>query len=85
MGQQLLLVWARAPIQRQQSGAHGRCLMLWQTHFELSFDQQTYRWHMDSFRGKPLLVNFWANRCVEELPLLDFFTKENKAKTGKFC
>lgn len=38
---------------------------------------------MESFRGKPLLVNFWATwcpPCVEELPLLNRFYGERKAQ-----
>ena len=34
------------------------------------------------FRGSPLLLNFWATwcpPCVEELPLLNIFHRENKA------
>ena len=38
---------------------------------------------VESFRGKPLVLNFWATwcpPCVEELPLLNAFFMENKAK-----
>ena len=37
---------------------------------------------MQAFRGKPLLVNFWATwcpPCIEELPLLNDFFKQNHA------
>ncbi|SFF11691.1 TlpA family protein disulfide reductase [Paracidovorax wautersii] len=38
---------------------------------------------MQSFRGKPLVLNFWATwcpPCVEELPLLNGFYREQKAR-----
>jgi thiol-disulfide isomerase/thioredoxin len=37
---------------------------------------------MQSFQGRPLLINFWATwcpPCVEELPLINTFYQENKA------
>jgi thiol-disulfide isomerase/thioredoxin len=38
---------------------------------------------MASFRGKPLLVNFWGTwcpPCIEELPLIDAFFQQNQSK-----
>lgn len=43
---------------------------------------QGTRLSMESFRGKPLLINFWATwcpPCVEELPLIDDFFRQNRA------
>ena len=37
---------------------------------------------MQSFQGRPLLVNFWATwcpPCIEELPLIETFYQQNKA------
>jgi thiol-disulfide isomerase/thioredoxin len=44
---------------------------------------QGQRLDLGSLRGKPLLVNFWATwcpPCVEELPLLNAFYRQNSAK-----
>ncbi len=52
--------------------------------WNLSFDTpEGTPFLMSSFRGKVLLVNFWATwcpPCIEELPLLDYFYRENKDK-----
>ena len=53
---------------------------LWAMNFDTPDGQPQ---PMSSFRGKPLLLNFWATwcpPCVEELPLLDAFYQEQKAK-----
>jgi thiol-disulfide isomerase/thioredoxin len=51
----------------------------------LTFDTPTgEKLVMQSLRGKPLLVNFWATwcaPCIEEMPLLDRFYRENLAKS----
>lgn len=38
---------------------------------------------MVSFQGRPLVINFWATwctPCVEEMPLIDAFFRENESK-----
>src|SRR5574343_631825 len=45
-------------------------------------DPQGNALNVQQFQGKPLLINFWATwcpPCIEELPLLDAFYKENKS------
>lgn len=38
---------------------------------------------MTAFKGKPLVINFWATwctPCIEEMPLIDAFFRENESK-----
>lgn len=52
---------------------------LWGMSFETPEGAQL---SLSTFRGRPLLINFWATwcpPCVEELPLLDSFYRQNKA------
>jgi thiol-disulfide isomerase/thioredoxin len=52
---------------------------LWQTGFDTVAGEVLA---MASFKGRPLLLNFWATwcpPCVEEFPLLDAFYRENSS------
>ena len=52
---------------------------LWQQRFQSPDGAQ---WAMQSLRGQPLVVNFWATwcpPCIAELPLLDDFYQQNAA------
>ena len=64
----------------QASAGTDRADMLWPLAFDTPTGQSL---PMQSLRGKPLVVNFWATwcpPCVEELPLLDGFFREHAAK-----
>lgn len=53
---------------------------LWNSSFE-GLDGQALR--MEALRGRPLLLNFWATwcpPCIQELPLLNAFYGEHRAK-----
>lgn len=46
-------------------------------------DLQGQRWTSASLKGRAVVLNFWATwcpPCVEEMPLLDAFFRENSAK-----
>ncbi len=52
----------------------------WQLNFQTPGGQSLA---MTAFQGRPLLINFWATwcpPCVEEMPLLDAFFREQGAK-----
>ena len=70
------LAWWRLQPRAVQAGAEQA---LWTQAFDTPEGAQLA---MGAFAGKPLLLNFWATwcpPCVEELPLLNTFHRENKA------
>lgn len=64
-----------------QKPVSGDLTDLWQMQFDTPDGSKLA---MQSLKGKPLLINFWATwcpPCVEELPLLEGFYSQNKAKS----
>ena len=52
----------------------------WDTQWD---DPQGEPLRLATFKGRPLVINFWATwcaPCVEEMPLLDAFYRENKGR-----
>lgn len=66
---------------RVEQGRPDAAGVLWPMNFDTPTGTQLA---MQSLRGKPLVLNFWATwcpPCVEELPLLDAFYRQNAAKS----
>lgn len=66
---------------RAASGPSDAAAVLWPLDFETP---EGTTLAMQSLRGKPLVLNFWATwcpPCIEELPLLDAFYRENSPKS----
>ena len=66
--------------QRRSAAEAGVDTALWRTSFERPGGGQL---GLASFRGRPLLLNFWATwcpPCVAELPLLDQFQREQSSR-----
>jgi thiol-disulfide isomerase/thioredoxin len=54
---------------------------LWATEFDTPNGELL---RMSDFQGRPLVINFWATwctPCIEEMPLIDAFFRENKEKS----
>ncbi|MBK6296289.1 MAG: TlpA family protein disulfide reductase [Rhodoferax sp.] len=71
------LAWWRHAL---RDGDAGAVQALWQLDFDTPSGGKL---QMSTFRGRPLLLNFWATwcpPCVEELPMLDTFYHENAAR-----
>lgn len=63
------------------SGHDEAAAALWPLSFESPAGPKL---EMQSLRGRPLLLNFWATwcpPCVEEMPMLDAFFRENSGKS----
>jgi thiol-disulfide isomerase/thioredoxin len=68
-------MWRYEPRDVAQAANHP----LWGQQFETPSGEALA---MAAFKGKPLLLNFWATwcpPCIEELPMIDAFWRENTA------
>jgi thiol-disulfide isomerase/thioredoxin len=66
--------------QASEDQTHAELNVLWDAEFQRPGGQ---RLKLSDYQGSGLVVNFWATwcpPCVEEMPLLDAFYRENSSK-----
>lgn len=71
-------LWYRGVVSQDLSESASAAL--WGAEFETP---QGTNLKLADFKGKPLVINFWATwcpPCVEEIPLIDDFFRENSSK-----
>lgn len=71
-----LALWGDEPKAIKATASHP----VWSEQFESPSGEVV---RMASFQGRPVLLNFWATwcpPCVDELPMLDAFWRENRAQ-----
>jgi len=75
------VAWQRQAGQDTGTLASDVMSAFWATEFDTPTGESL---PMASFQGRPLVINFWATwcaPCVEEMPLIDAFFRENKEKS----
>jgi len=73
----MALSWWRSQASRLSPAAEQ---LLWSSQFEQPDGNPLA---LETCRGRPLVINFWATwcpPCVEEMPLLDRFFRQNSSK-----
>ena len=79
------VAWWQRRAEAADSGPQGSdpLAAMWQMRFERPEGGELA---MDSLRGKPLLINFWATwcaPCVKEMPEIDRFAREFSKRQGQ--
>ena len=74
------VAWKRQAAQVVGDLAADTLQAVWSAEFDTPTGESLL---MTSFQGRPLVINFWATwctPCIEEMPLIDDFFRQNESK-----